>query len=89
MSPKNEHRNWASSPSLKRKEINMKKVLKIEGMHCEGCVKRIENVLGKIKGVQNYKGSLEEKSIDLEIKNEKALEEIKQKIENLGFEVQE
>lgn len=67
----------------------MEKVLKIKGMHCEGCVKRIENVLKKIKGVQNYKVILEEKSISLEVKTEKELEEVKQKINDLGFEVQE
>lgn len=67
----------------------MEKVLKIEGMHCEGCVKRIENVLKKIKGIQNYKISLEGKSISLEVKTEKVLEKGKQKIKDLGFEVQE
>ena len=27
--------------------------IKIKGMHCEGCEKRIENALGDIKGVKN------------------------------------
>lgn len=66
----------------------MKTNVKIEGMHCEGCVKRIENVLTKIKGIENFKVNLEEKSVYLEVKNDKVLNEAKQKIENLGFEVE-
>lgn len=66
----------------------MKTNVKIEGMHCEGCVKRIENVLSKVKGIENFKVNLEEKSAYLEVKNDKVLNEAKQKIENLGFEVE-
>ena len=66
----------------------MKINLKVEGMHCESCVKRIENVLGKVKGIENFKVNLEEKIVYLEVKNDKVLNEAKQKIENLGFEVE-
>lgn len=67
----------------------MKSNIKVGGMHCESCVKRIENVLEKIKGVQKFSVNLEEKNITLEVKNEKIIEQVKEKIKDLGFEVQE
>ena len=63
----------------------MKLELKIEGMKCEGCVGRIKNVLDTIKGILSYDISLENKALKIEIKNEKIIKEIVQKIENLGF----
>lgn len=59
--------------------------LKIEGMKCEGCVNRIKNVLASIKGVIAYDISLENKKLTLEVKKEKIVQEVIQKIENLGF----
>ena len=50
--------------------------LKIEGMKCEGCVNRIKNVLSSIKGISSYELSLEEKTLTLEVKKEKTLEEV-------------
>ena len=45
----------------------MKKiVLGIEGMHCEGCVKRLRNVLSELDGVSNVKVSLENKNAEVE-----------------------
>lgn len=66
----------------------MKVIGKIEGMHCEGCVKRIENSLEKLEGVLSYKVELESKTLELEIENETVLDEVKEKIENLGFSIQ-
>ncbi len=57
----------------------------IEGMKCEGCVNRINNVLAKIKGVKSYQVSLEDKSLVLEVSKDKVLDEVVTKIENLGF----
>lgn len=62
-------------------------VLKIDGMHCEGCVNRINNVVSKIKGVNSFNVSLEDKNIILSVKKDKVLEEVKDKIENLGFNI--
>ncbi len=67
----------------------MKTTIKIQGMHCEGCVKRIENVLSKIKGIDNFKVSLEEQTITLEVKKENIIEDIKAKIEAIGFNVKQ
>lgn len=61
--------------------------LEIEGMSCEGCVNRINNVLSDIKGINSYSVSLENKKLTLSVKKEKTIEEVIQKIENLGFTV--
>ena len=40
----------------------MKKIeIKVEGMHCEGCSKRLTKVLSNIDGVENVDVSLENK----------------------------
>lgn len=64
----------------------MKIVLKIEGMHCEGCKKRVENVLSNNKDLKNINVSLENKQVEYESKNEN-IEDVKKSIENLGFKV--
>lgn len=67
----------------------MKKViLKIEGMKCEGCVNRIKNVLENIKGIINYDISLENKTLIIEVKKDKIINEVISKIENLDFQVE-
>ena len=62
-------------------------VLIIEGMHCEGCVNRIKNVLSTVKGISSYNLSLEDKKLEIEVKKDKVVDEVTKKIENLGFEV--
>lgn len=64
----------------------MNKTLKIEGMSCQHCVKRIEKALNALKGVQATV-SLENKSAQLIIK--KAIDEklIRSAIEDLGYKV--
>ena len=62
-------------------------VLKIEGMHCDGCVKRVKNVLQKMEGIEDVDVSLEEKTAKIKMNGEVDLKEVKEKIENLGFEV--
>lgn len=67
----------------------MKKiVLGIEGMHCEGCVKRLTNVLSELDGVSNVKVSLENKNAEVEYDEDKLeLDDIKQGVSDAGFEV--
>ena len=66
----------------------MKKiVLGIEGMHCEGCVKRLTNVLSELDGVSNVKVSLENKNAEVEYDEDKLeLDDIKQGVSYAGFE---
>lgn len=63
--------------------------LKVDGIKCEGCVNRINNVLSQIKKVTSYNVSLKNKTITIEIKNEKVLKEVIEKINSLGFDVKE
>lgn len=64
----------------------MKKVIEIEGMHCMGCVKRVENALHEFDGA--------EVSVDLaggkatvECANDIADAALKEAVEDLGFDV--
>lgn len=72
-------------------KFNMKKiVLGIEGMHCEGCVNRLTKVLNGLDGVNDSKVSLENKNAEVEYDEDKIdLDDIKQAIEDAGFEVKE
>lgn len=65
----------------------MKINLHIEGIQCEGCINRIKNVLLNIKGITSYKLSLEDKTLLLEVKKEKTVKEVIEKINYLGFKV--
>ena len=69
----------------------MKKiVLKIEGMHCEGCVKRLTNVLSDLDGVNSVKVSLENKNAEVEYdENKLELDDIKQGVADAGFDTVE
>ena len=62
--------------------------LTINGMKCEGCVNRINNVLNTIKDIESFNVSLETKTLTIKVKKEKILNEVITKIENLGFEVE-
>lgn len=75
----------------KRSERKMKKVeIKIEGMHCEGCSKRLTKVLNLVDGVKNAEVSLENKLADIEYDETVAkLEDFYEAIEDAGFEVVE
>ena len=61
------------------------KTIYIEGMHCEGCVNRVKNVLSSVKDIKNYQVDLGKAEITL--KKNMDLNIIKEKIENLGFKV--
>ena len=69
----------------------MKKVeIKIEGMYCEGCSKRITKVLSNAEGVNTVEVSLENKLADIEYDETIAkLEDFYEIIEDAGFEVVE
>lgn len=59
----------------------------IEGMKCQGCVNRIYHALAEIKGVKSYQVSLEKKSLGVEVTDDKVLDEVVTKIEDLDFSV--
>ncbi len=62
--------------------------LKIEGMHCDGCAKRLEKVLNNIEGVKTAKVSFSDKCASIEYTEENvSIEELKEAIVDAGFEV--
>lgn len=65
----------------------MKRItLNIEGMHCEGCAKRIENSLKNFENIKTINVSLKDKQAKIEC-DEKLLDKIKERISDLGFKV--
>ena len=68
---------------LKREKIT--KNLTIEGLHCGGCAKRVENAFLKNKAVIDITVSFENGTAVLNLKKDMSKEEISQIIEDLGF----
>ncbi len=62
-------------------------IIKVEGMMCTGCENRIQNAVSEIKGVESVKAD-HEKGI-VEIKGTADIKEVKEAIEDIGFEVKE
>ncbi len=61
-------------------------VLKIEGMHCNGCSTRLERVLNNLEGVNKAKVELEKAEATIEFDETKiSIEKIKETIEDAGF----
>ena len=67
------------------KEIN----LKVKGMHCEGCENRIKNSLSTIEGVDEVIANHVDGTVLVKTNKEVDLDEIKERIEDLGFENEE
>ncbi|MFD1205384.1 MULTISPECIES: copper chaperone CopZ [Sporosarcina] len=65
----------------------MKEVLKVEGMSCGHCVNSIESSVGELKGVSSVKVDLANNEVTVEFDNETTLKQIKETIEDQGYEV--
>lgn len=65
----------------------MKEVLKVEGMSCGHCVKSIETSVGELNGVSAVKVDLATKEVTVEFDNETTIEQIKETIEDQGYDV--
>lgn len=64
--------------------------LKIEGMHCTGCLNRLEKVLNNIEGVTSAQVNFDEKSAIVNFDEGKVtIEKIKENIEDAGFTAEE
>ncbi|NLY77685.1 MAG: heavy-metal-associated domain-containing protein [Tissierellia bacterium] len=64
----------------------MKKVMLVEGMSCQHCVKAVTNALTSIEGVSNVKVDLESKKVEVE--GEKLVDAIlKEAVEDAGYDV--
>lgn len=62
-------------------------ILKVEGMMCNGCENRVQNTLKNIEGVEEVTASFMNKTVKI-VSNENVSEqEVKEKIQDLGYEV--
>ena len=60
--------------------------LKIEGMHCDGCVRSVTRMLGTIPGVDRVEVSLSEAKADVSYDPAKTgVAEFKRAVERAGF----
>lgn len=67
-----------------------KNTFKIKGMFCTGCENRIQNRLKTIDGIKTVKADWNKEEIKLEYdENKTNLQEIKENIEDLGYELME
>ena len=64
-------------------------ILKVEGMTCEGCERRIQNALMDIDGVENAKASHVDKNVKITLNKDVDINTLKEAIEDLDFEVVE
>jgi copper chaperone len=66
--------------------MKMEKIISIEGMSCEHCVKAVTNALKEVEGVEEVKVSLEEKNAVVKGNNLDD-EKLKGAVEEAGYDV--
>ncbi len=64
-------------------------IIKVEGMVCNGCENRVQNALKNIEGVENVVADHVAGIVTITSKNEVEESVMKEKIEDIGFEVKE
>lgn len=81
----------SASSTAKRKQTQekqiMKKLIRIEGMHCGNCTSRVEKALAALPGVESVSVSLEGKSAEVVVDIFVTDEMLKSTVEGLGFTV--
>lgn len=63
--------------------------IKVEGMVCEGCENRVKNALKLVEGVKEVEANHVEGIVKVSAAEEVKEKELKEKIEDLGFEVKD
>ena len=71
---------------IERKDSMNQIVLKVEGMACGHCKKRVEEALGALEGVKG-EVSLEEKQVTISYPDEVSVKDLKDAIQEAGYEV--
>ncbi len=62
-------------------------IIKVEGMVCNGCENRVKNALKNIQGVESVDANHATGTVTVTSKEEVSENIIKEKIEDIGFEV--
>lgn len=65
----------------------MKKKVGIEGMTCDHCVRRVENALKELEGVNKVKVNLKKKTAEMLLEADLSSDKIKAAVEDAGYEV--
>jgi len=61
--------------------------IKIDGMHCDGCVRSVKNAATSVEGVSNLAVDLESGELTADIARPELVEALKGVIEDCGFDV--
>ena len=62
-------------------------VIKVNGMVCGGCENRVKNALKTIEGIEDVVADHEKGIVTVTSKEEVSINTMKEKIEDIGFEV--
>ena len=63
--------------------------IKITGMSCSGCENRVQNALKNIDGIEEVDADHTTGTVKITAKDEVSEDAIKEKITDLGFEIEE
>lgn len=63
-------------------------VLKVNGMMCSGCEKRVQNVVSSIENVQEVKADHEKGTVTIKVDENANIDAIKSAIRDLDYEVE-
>ena len=61
--------------------------MKIDGMHCDGCLRSVEKAATSVEGVSNLSVSLESGELTADIARPELIDALKGVIEDCGFDV--
>lgn len=64
-------------------------IIQVEGMVCNGCENRVQNALKTIEGIENVIANYKDGTVTITSKSEVSESIMKEKIEDIGFEVKE
>lgn len=68
--------------------MNEAVIVKVEGMHCGGCVRSVTNAIKRVAGVKEAEVSLEKGTASIEFDKEVTkLSEIRTAVEEAGYKI--
>lgn len=65
----------------------MQNTIKVEGMHCNHCVSKVEKFVNEVEGVKSVKVDLGQKTVTVDFQAPATLEQIKDAILDCGYEI--
>lgn len=64
-----------------------KKIITVEGMHCNHCASSVEKTVAELDGVKEAKVNLDKKTCTAKLSGEVSDDAIKDAVKEIGFEV--